>query len=375
LTKLKVNTAFSFFILLLTSLYDEYMPYPFFYFFCHLPSLFNIILNSGSFWKFIFVDSTSPSQLMFPYRPTTSTDSFNYATSDPMGLSSGNMGAMASGGVLQHGLTDPSTSFATSTAPASLQPQPQQQPIALSSGATVPHMQPRHPSISATSTGLDIAPAAAPSTLPRHDLATGPSTATPTATSTTANPFANLLSHADLVIEGDMDAMMQDWTDQEKDDHRRLVRFWRRQHDQEIICHCQAIEPTNRVNTPQEIIVSCIYWEEKNDYFITSVDIIYLLEALIGVRFTTEEKNRVRRNLEGFRPLTVSKMKPDSGDFFRLIMAFHHPKPRNIEKDLKVFAWSSLPTALKKIISKYSASYSSTASVTLDAYSTPTSSA
>jgi hypothetical protein len=183
-----------------------------------------------------------------------------------------------------------------------------------------------------------------------------------------ANPFANLLSHADLVIEGNMESMMQDWTEQEHLDQRRLVRFWRRQHDHEIICNCQAIPPTNRVNTPQEIIVSCIYWQDKHDYFITSVDIIYLLEALIGVRFTTEEKNRVRRNLEGFRPLTVSKMKPDSGDFFKVIMAFNHPKPRNIEKDLKVFAWSSLPTALKKIISKYSASYSSTASVTLDSY-------
>ncbi|CAO3592871.1 unnamed protein product [Absidia cylindrospora] len=251
-------------------------------------------------------------------------------------------------------------------------------PVTLTS-ANAPHLQQHHhhhhPSISASSTGLDIAPAAAPSsTVPRHDLPTS-STATSTtaaaaAAAAAANPFANLLSHADLIIEGDMEAMMQEWTDQEKEDNRRLVRFWRRQHDHEIICHCQAIEPTNRVNTPQEIIVSCIYWEEKNDYFITSVDIIYLLEALIGVRFTTEEKNRVRRNLEGFRPLTVSKMKPDSGDFFRRIMAFNHPKPRNIEKDLKVFAWSSLPTALKKIISKYSASYSSTASVTLGAYST-----
>jgi len=89
------------------------------------------------------------------------------------------------------------------------------------------------------------------------------------------------------------------------------------------------------------------------------------LEALVGVRFTVEEKNRIRRNLEGFRPLTVSKAKSDSEDFFKCIMGFPHPKPRNIEKDVKVFPWKILAHALKKIISKYSASYSSTASAIL----------
>lgn len=85
----------------------------------------------------------------------------------------------------------------------------------------------------------------------------------------------------------------------------------------------------------------------------TSVDCILLLEALISVRFTVEEKNRIRRNLEGFRPLTVAKCKPDTSEFFRLIMAFPNPKPRNIEKDVKVFPWRILGYALQKIVSKY----------------------
>ncbi|KAI7854372.1 hypothetical protein BDC45DRAFT_440633 [Circinella umbellata] len=108
------------------------------------------------------------------------------------------------------------------------------------------------------------------------------------------------------------------------------------------------------------LVVSCIYWRERDDYYITSVDCIYLLEGLIGVQFTVEEKNRIRRNLEGFRPLTVSKCKPDCADFFKLIMGFPNPKPRNIEKDVKVFAWKTLPHALRKIIRKYTPSYSST---------------
>jgi len=104
---------------------------------------------------------------------------------------------------------------------------------------------------------------------------------------------------------------------------------------------------------PNSICISCIFWEDKNECFVTSVDTIYLLEQLVAARFTVEEKNRIRRNLEGFRPLTVSKAKPDSEEFFKLIMGFPSPKPRNIEKDVKVFPWKILVHALKKIIGKY----------------------
>lgn len=100
-------------------------------------------------------------------------------------------------------------------------------------------------------------------------------------------------------------------------------------------------------------MVSCIYRADKNECFVTSVDAIYLLEALVGLRFSVEEKNRIRRNLEGFRPITVSKNKSGAEDFFKLVMSFPNPKPRNIEKDVKVFPWSIFGTALKKIIGKY----------------------
>ncbi|KAI8888178.1 hypothetical protein K501DRAFT_210559, partial [Backusella circina FSU 941] len=179
------------------------------------------------------------------------------------------------------------------------------------------------------------------------------------------NIFSHLVNKADLRIEGNLESMMENWNTNEKESQRRLVEFWRKQQDNNVICRFEPLILLGEVNVRQElknrIVVSCIYWKSKNDYYITSVDCIYLLENLIGVGFTVEEKNRVRRNLEGFKPQTVSKLKPDSADFFKLIMGFPHPKPRNIEKDLKVFPWSILATALKKIISKYTASYSSTA--------------
>jgi hypothetical protein len=185
----------------------------------------------------------------------------------------------------------------------------------------------------------------------------------------TFNPYAMYPLKATLKLNGDLDAMAKDWTPEEFDARRRLVQFTRSQVQSTINADFKAIAPEDR--PPSSITISCIWWKERNECFVTSVDTIYLLEALVGVRFTVEEKNRIRRNLEGFRPLTVSKSKLDSEDFFKTIMGFPNPKPRNIEKDVKVFPWKILAHALKKIISKYSASYSSTASAIL----TPASSA
>ncbi|KAF1976529.1 hypothetical protein BU23DRAFT_29008 [Bimuria novae-zelandiae CBS 107.79] len=173
------------------------------------------------------------------------------------------------------------------------------------------------------------------------------------------NPYLMYPTKAVLKIEGDLDSMVDGWTQDERDAQRRLVEFKRSQSGSTITTSFAPI--TLETRQQRSICVSCIYWEEKDECFITSVDTIYLLEQLVNVRFTVEEKNRIRRNLEGFRPLTVSKAKSDSEEFFKVIMGFPNPKPRNIEKDVKVFPWKILAHALKKIISKYTANYSSTA--------------
>lgn len=179
------------------------------------------------------------------------------------------------------------------------------------------------------------------------------------AASQSFNPYAMYPSKAVLKLNGDLDSMADDWSLEEWDARRRLVQFSRRQNGSTIHADFKAIAPEDR--QPNSICISCIWWAEKREPYVTSVDTIFLLESLVAVRFTVEEKNRIRRNLEGFRPLTVSKSKADSEEFFKVIMGFPSPKPRNIEKDVKVFPWKILAHALKKIIGKYSASYSSTA--------------
>ncbi|CAG8959956.1 hypothetical protein HYFRA_00012673 [Hymenoscyphus fraxineus] len=163
---------------------------------------------------------------------------------------------------------------------------------------------------------------------------------------------------AKLEINGELTSMRDLWSEEEKNAKRRLVVFRRSQSGSTITTTFQPVTPEDR--NPSSICISCIFWEERNEYFVTSVDTIYLLEQLIAVRFPVEEKNRIRRNLEGFRPLTVSKGKAESEKFFQVIMKFPTPKPRNIEKDVKVFHWKDLASALKKIVGKYSASPAST---------------
>ncbi|OCK87291.1 uncharacterized protein K441DRAFT_682703 [Cenococcum geophilum 1.58] len=53
----------------------------------------------------------------------------------------------------------------------------------------------------------------------------------------------------------------------------------------------KAVLPEER--SPNNPCVSCILWEKKDQYFVTSVNTIALLEALVGMRFTLEEKNRI----------------------------------------------------------------------------------
>ncbi|KAH6889337.1 hypothetical protein B0T10DRAFT_51265 [Thelonectria olida] len=174
------------------------------------------------------------------------------------------------------------------------------------------------------------------------------------------HPVSLYSNKAVLKIQGKLDAMAENWTQEEWDNRRRIVRFQKSQRGSTLTASFHAVSVNER--PPNSICISCIWWAEKAECFVTSVDTIHLLEQLVATpnRFSVEEKNRIRRNLEGFHPLTVSKAKADSEEFFKIIMAFPNPKPRNIEKDVKVFPWKILEPALKKIIGKYSASPSST---------------
>ncbi|KAG7439680.1 uncharacterized protein BT62DRAFT_875361, partial [Guyanagaster necrorhizus] len=132
---------------------------------------------------------------------------------------------------------------------------------------------------------------------------------------------------------------------------RRLVRFHKCQDGCKLILSCEAIRQDDY--SDKDTVISCIFMDEKLVFYVTSGDIIYLLERLANDDFPVEEKNRIRRDLEALKPTTVSKHRHGLDTFFQRIMEFPDPKPRNIEKDLKVFEWSDLGRALEKVLSKY----------------------
>ncbi|KAK9449452.1 uncharacterized protein V1518DRAFT_259440 [Limtongia smithiae] len=191
---------------------------------------------------------------------------------------------------------------------------------------------------------------------------------------------------ASLRILGNLDDLVHNWTAEEVQASRRLVKFHCTQRGVNIEASAETISQNEYGSASQhqqqqqqqqqpshsrpptsastvlgrgesEITISCIYWREKQDYYVTSVDCLALLEKIVSCRFPVEEKNRIRRNLEGFHPETVSKGRLESEAFFKLIMSFPFPKPRNIEKDVKVFKWTILDSALRKIVQKYSTAY------------------
>lgn len=160
-----------------------------------------------------------------------------------------------------------------------------------------------------------------------------------------------------LWVSKDIMTMTENWTPEEIEEERRLV--------------CFLFEPISATDyrvdfeaitkldyTPEKPIISCIYWKEKDSYMVTSVDIILVLEYLVHQSFSIEEKNRVRRNLQSLKPFTILRSDKNRQRFFNAIMKMEDPRPRNIEKDLKVFIWSDLLNAFDKVLSKYSTNVS-----------------
>ncbi|KAL9583755.1 MAG: hypothetical protein Q9212_002518 [Teloschistes hypoglaucus] len=163
-------------------------------------------------------------------------------------------------------------------------------------------------------------------------------------------PYPVHAQKASVIIDGDLNSMVENWTPAESAAGRRLVRFSRWQQGSTI--HT-TFEPVAREDyVPNSACISCIrYGREKGEFWTTSVDTINLIEKIVDDEFSTPEKNRVRRNIEGFGPETVSK--PKDENFFKLIMRFEDPKPRNIAKDIKAFNWRNLDQAITKVVGKY----------------------
>ncbi|KAM9921254.1 hypothetical protein OXX59_006639 [Metschnikowia pulcherrima] len=146
----------------------------------------------------------------------------------------------------------------------------------------------------------------------------------------------------------------ENWSAQELEHERRLVSLKvTRENFTTFNIKFETVAPDCVDKNSKDLVISCIRWAEKDLMVVTSVDILLVLESLVGEPFPVEEKSRIRRNLQFLKPSTVARS--TSGRLFNSLMAMENPRPRNIEKDVKVFKWSNFFDALNKVLSKYSA--------------------
>ncbi|KAN0132053.1 hypothetical protein V8E53_010090 [Lactarius tabidus] len=139
---------------------------------------------------------------------------------------------------------------------------------------------------------------------------------------------------------------------EEKRRRRRLIKFYCERKGNTIhISPTPIREDHLEKNQSPGVIISCIWREDVRETCFTSCDLIRLLEYLVQDRFHADERSRVRRNVEHLRPITVSKTRMSK--LFTAIMNLPSPKPRNIEKDVKIFKWDRLVESLNSAISKY----------------------
>ncbi len=158
-----------------------------------------------------------------------------------------------------------------------------------------------------------------------------------------------------FVIENDLDAATEEWSLKEETAGRRLVRFRRSVLGSNVRLTWETHPPTYLCG-PKEVVISCMKLPELGGHFVTSFDIVKLAEYILNLDLNTDMKNRARRNMASISCNTLEKISATEAsptNDFVAVMRFENPKPRSIEKSIKVYHWSLLPLCLTKILQRF----------------------
>lgn len=191
---------------------------------------------------------------------------------------------------------------------------------------------------------------------------------------------------AELVIHGTpVDQLCQiPWDDAEKTDRRRIIRIERTQSRSQIHIfflivglaenHPEPAPPPPGVDVVEVSCLECYRSETDSDpeddadisHYITSVEVVGIVEVLIGIRdmdsmLRRKERGRIRSNLMPFwmkKPVSSKKGSDHEGfdsrmEFARRIMAYDIRKPRGFDKDVRILEWLKLVPALQRAIQCY----------------------
>lgn len=135
---------------------------------------------------------------------------------------------------------------------------------------------------------------------------------------------------------------------------RVLVQFFPTHTDNRIRVTASEIAQLMYTETIGPSVVLVVWCSIIQEYVVTSVDVIRLLEHVVGNGpFLVAEKGRIRRNLELLQPMTVDADKPDLSVFMEHLTRLRNPRACKINKKIKVYRWLQLPLAVEKVLHKY----------------------
>ncbi|KAH8124045.1 hypothetical protein LI328DRAFT_168947, partial [Trichoderma asperelloides] len=188
-----------------------------------------------------------------------------------------------------------------------------------------------------------------------NDILRLPRTSTTLNSKKTVDSQAPNMNEVTFKVNGDLGTMTEDWSLEELYDSRRIVVFRR-------FLSRSALEINFGAGSPntgpyKDFCISCIKRGDVPGYYFTQYDIIRLAESflmgpLLG-GFSVEGKRQILYILDNFDPLTVSKVKAETEDLFKLIMGLSNPQSSNFEVEIEVHRWETLLPALETIMSRY----------------------
>lgn len=213
-------------------------------------------------------------------------------------------------------------------------------------------------------------------TLVRGIAAGGASTRPPNNAATGCHYVpAELRMHGALVAD-----VCRQWSEAECADRRRIIRIERTQHGAQVEAHFLVVglaaENPETLPAPagvDVVEVSCLEGTGEDgpelNYYITLVEVVSIVEALIGttdmdLMLRRRERGRIRLNLMPFwLKNSVSSKRAAEDDyghvadaraeFARRIMAYEIRKPRGFDKGVRVLQWERLAPALLRALQCY----------------------
>lgn len=172
------------------------------------------------------------------------------------------------------------------------------------------------------------------------------------------------------IVQGSLGNILSyPWNSLEISEGRRIVRIERFQHVQTL--QAQFLIFRTNINSKEKkpksdyldyLEVSCIRFDYKDgvttNYFITSVEVIEIVEFLIGNKslrsaLKWKERGRIRSNLSALWFKDWSELGPIYLQFERQIKRYNSRNPYTMLKYMRLLPWGALDHALRKALLFY----------------------